>query len=205
LRMGKEGPGKLLLVLGLILVGAAATAEVARQTTTVTTYNSRIYLVTSSNTLTSDVESSVVQPTTTNIVALKTSLYSVSIVGGNPACPNGGTFYASICTSLCGCQYNVCVSFDNNCANDYPAVYVGGYAVTRTRVSTFTSTSTEYTQFSTTQTYCTTLQKKALATQTLTSTRRLDELNPVIWGLTVTGALIVIAAVILSMRARRFA
>jgi hypothetical protein len=203
--MSKLGPGKVLLVLGLILVAAAATAEGVRQTTTVTTYKSRIYLVTSSNTLTSDVASLVVQPATTQIAALKTTIYSVSIVGGHPTCPHGGTYYASICTSLCGCQYNVCVSFDNNCANDYPAVSAGGYAVTRTRMSTFISTSTAYTQFSTTQTYCTTLQKKALATQILTSTRRLDELNPVIWGLSVTGALILIAAVIRLMRARRFA
>ena len=202
--MGSKGPGKVLLVLGLILVAAAATAGAVRQTTTVTTYKSRIYLVTSSNTLTSDVASLVVQPTTTQITALKTTVHIVSSVGGQPACPNGGTYYASICTSLCGCQYNVCVTFDNNCANDYPAVYVGGYAVTRTRVSTFTSTSTAYTQFSTTQTYCTTMQQKALVTETLTSTRRLDELNPAIWGLATASAVVVIAGLLVHVRVRRF-
>lgn len=203
--MGNKGPGKVLLVLALMLVAAAATAGAARQTIVVTTYKSRIYLVTSSNTLTSDVASLVIQPATTQIAALKTTVYSVSSVGGHLTCTNGGTYYASICTSLCGCKYNVCVTFDNNCANDYPAIYVGGYAVTRTRVSTFVSTSTAYTQFSTTQTYCITPQKKALVTETLTSTRKLDELNPVVWGLATTGALFVIGAILLRMRARRLA
>jgi hypothetical protein len=201
--MGNWGSGKVLLVLGLILVAAAATGEAVRQTITVTTYKSRIYLLTSSNTLTSDVASLAVRPATTQIAAVKTTVYSVSSVGGHPTCPHGGTYYASICTSLCGCQYNVCVSFDYNCANDYHAVYAGGYAVTRTRLSTYTSTSTAYTQFSTTQTYCTTLQQKALMTETLTSTRMLDELNPAIWALAVTGALSVIGAILLRIRARR--
>lgn len=33
-------------------------------------------------------------------------------------------FVDGILTSLCGDQYNVCVTWDYNCANDYPAVYV---------------------------------------------------------------------------------
>lgn len=38
------------------------------------------------------------------------------------SCPCGGRYYSAIHTSLCGWQYNVCVTFDGNCANDYPAV-----------------------------------------------------------------------------------
>ena len=37
-------------------------------------------------------------------------------------CPYGGQYYASRYTSLCGLQQNVCITWDNNCANDYPAV-----------------------------------------------------------------------------------
>jgi len=37
------------------------------------------------------------------------------------SCPHGGQYYASISTN-CGLQRNVCVTWDNNCANDYPAV-----------------------------------------------------------------------------------
>ena len=37
-------------------------------------------------------------------------------------CPYGGTYYPRLYTRLCGWQYNVCVTFDNNCSNDYPAV-----------------------------------------------------------------------------------
>jgi|GEM_PF-4856045 len=35
------------------------------------------------------------------------------------SCPNGGQYFAQISTSLCGTQYDVCVSFDYNCGNDY--------------------------------------------------------------------------------------
>jgi len=35
------------------------------------------------------------------------------------SCPYGGTYYAQIFTSLCGWQYDVCVSLDSNCGNDY--------------------------------------------------------------------------------------
>ena len=38
------------------------------------------------------------------------------------ACPYGGQYFSSIYTSLCGWQYNVCVTWDYNCANDYPAI-----------------------------------------------------------------------------------
>jgi hypothetical protein len=35
------------------------------------------------------------------------------------SCRVGYTYYSSISTKLCGVQYNVCVNFDYNCANDY--------------------------------------------------------------------------------------
>lgn len=40
----------------------------------------------------------------------------------NCSCPRGGECFSWIYTSLCGYQYNVCVTWDYNCANDYPAV-----------------------------------------------------------------------------------
>jgi hypothetical protein len=43
-------------------------------------------------------------------------------VASKSMCPHGGQYYPSICTRLCGCQYNVCVSYDYNCANDYSAI-----------------------------------------------------------------------------------
>lgn len=54
-------------------------------------------------------------------------------------CPYGGRYYASIWTSLCGLQRNVCVTFDNNCRNDYPAV-CGGTTTRTTRTTTARTT-----------------------------------------------------------------
>jgi hypothetical protein len=34
-------------------------------------------------------------------------------------CRSGSSYYTHIHTYLCGDQYDVCVSFDNNCGNDY--------------------------------------------------------------------------------------
>jgi len=59
-------------------------------------------------------------------------------------CPNGGQYYESLYTSLCGLQRNICVTWDNNCANDYPACMT-------TTASTSTTTLTR-----TTLTRCTT-------------------------------------------------
>jgi hypothetical protein len=41
------------------------------------------------------------------------------VLESSRSCPRGGTYYSHILTSLCGNQYDVCVSFDYNCANDY--------------------------------------------------------------------------------------
>jgi len=40
-------------------------------------------------------------------------------------CPNGGECFSHIYTSLCGDQYNVCVTWNHNCADDYHATYKG--------------------------------------------------------------------------------
>lgn len=47
----------------------------------------------------------------------------LNVSRSGPSCPYGGQYRQSICTSLCGCQHDVCVTFDHNCANHYPAVY----------------------------------------------------------------------------------
>jgi hypothetical protein len=51
-------------------------------------------------------------------------------------CPYGGQYYSSIYTSLCGWEYNVCVTWDNNCADDYQAVC----ATTQTPTTASTAT-----------------------------------------------------------------
>jgi hypothetical protein len=194
---------RVLVVSALLLIAGAAGAEAAYQTIVVPTHDFRTYAITNAISYTSHTESLVVQPAATQTMALKTTDYSVSSGEGYPTCPYGGSYYARICTRLCGCEYDVCVSFDYNCANDYHAVYVVVYAVTYFRTSTLTSTSTAYTQFSTATTYCTTLHQQALATEAFNATRRVNELNPLVWGFATTGALLVITAAILHLRAKR--
>lgn len=41
------------------------------------------------------------------------------VLVSSKSCPRGGTYYTQISTSLCGTQYDICVSFDYNCGNDY--------------------------------------------------------------------------------------
>jgi hypothetical protein len=66
---------------------------------------------------------------------------SVSISQAGPSCPYGGTYYSVKCTSLCGCQHDVCITFDYNCANDYPAVHSVRTALQVVRATT---ASTEF-------------------------------------------------------------
>jgi hypothetical protein len=66
-------------------------------------------------------------------------------------CPYGGQYYSSIYTKLCGWQYNVCVSFDYNCANDYHAV-CGTTQTTSTRTVPMTTSKTTTTLTRTTWT-----------------------------------------------------
>jgi len=68
------------------------------------------------------------------------------------ACPYGGQYFSSIYTSLCGWQYNVCVTWDYNCANDYPAVC----GTTQTRTTRATSARTVQTTTTRTSTARTT-------------------------------------------------
>jgi hypothetical protein len=66
------------------------------------------------------------------------------------SCPYGGQYYSSIHTSLCGWQYNVCVTFDYNCANDYHAVC----GTTTTHTTSTRSTTTRSTTTIRTGTSC---------------------------------------------------
>jgi hypothetical protein len=66
------------------------------------------------------------------------------------ACPYGGQYFSSIYTSVCGWQYDVCVSFDYNCANDYPAVH----GTTQTRSTSTRSITTRATATIRTGTAC---------------------------------------------------
>jgi len=56
------------------------------------------------------------------------------------SCPYGGRYYSRLHTSLCGWQYDVCVTFDRNCANDYPAICATTTTTWTTR-TTFTEPS----------------------------------------------------------------
>ncbi|MGA8858122.1 MAG: hypothetical protein WB643_13280 [Candidatus Bathyarchaeia archaeon] len=58
------------------------------------------------------------------------------------SCPYGGTYFSSIYTSLCGWQYDVCVTFDSNCSDDYHPVYQS-LLVTRTVFASTTKTGYE--------------------------------------------------------------
>jgi hypothetical protein len=98
-------------------------------------------------------------PVSTSSVTMRTIAYSTrSYAYGYPSCPYGGTYYARICTKLCGCQYNVCVSFDYNCANDYPAVQLYHYATITLQTVTTTVT-----------TLCTSVKQSLATTRTSTA------------------------------------
>jgi hypothetical protein len=77
-------------------------------------------------------------PTTHNYVPTTTVQTTPPKIYSN-TCPYGGQYYSSIYTSLCGWQYNVCVTWDNNCADDYQAVSTGSAA---TRATTYIGTGT---------------------------------------------------------------
>lgn len=93
-------------------------------------------------------ETNVMRSTTVFLTTTGESLHvltytttSVSISRAGPSCPYGGTYYPAKCTSLCGCQHDVCITFDYNCANDYPAVYSTRTALQVVKAKT---TSTQY-------------------------------------------------------------
>jgi hypothetical protein len=110
-------PWQLLVSLGLIVICVGLIFNVIAAKTVTYTPSSIVRAETYGSNLTT------VSPVSTSSVTMRTIAYSTSSYGlGYPSCPYGGTYFASICTNLCGCQYNVCVSFDYNCADDYQAV-----------------------------------------------------------------------------------
>jgi hypothetical protein len=182
----------LLLVVGLLLLAGAVFSHL---------YTSGVYVfrpdefATTGRVSTSQYQFFTWEPnvTTTNSV---TQSY-LNMVAGRPSCPYGGTYYPSIHTALCGWQYEVCVSFDYNCADDYNAVFVGGY--TNTFVSTSVATFTEYTFYSTTTNYCVT----ANTPEWMTTYERLplsEELNPILLLLTVVGLVTAVYSLLLKRR-----
>jgi len=78
---------------------------------------------------------------TTRSISTCTTTKVLTMGKSGPTCPYGGQYRSSICTSLCGCQYDVCVTFDHNCANDYHAIYVDRTVVQTSRLRT---TATNY-------------------------------------------------------------
>jgi hypothetical protein len=101
---------------------------------------------------------------------------TVSTLGyAGASCPYGGEYFSAICTKLCGCQYDICVSFDYNCADDYPAVHAARTMVEAVRVTT---TSTSYLQQTQTQTLDMTRVSTECGTTAETETRHVEAPNP---------------------------
>ena len=121
---------------------------------------------------------------TTRYVSTYTSSKVLTIGRSGPTCPYGGEYRSSICTSLCGCQYDVCVTFDYNCANDYRAVYTDRTTVQTSRVRT---TGTEYLVRTDTLTYLSTTKSEFYETTSTVETRVIEVPNPVQRTLRVMG------------------
>jgi hypothetical protein len=118
---------------------------------------------------------------------------SVSISRAGPSCPYGGTYYPVKCTRLCGCQYDVCITFDYNCANDYPAVYATRTALqvvkaTTTSIQYLVRTGIDFVNFTTTSTTC----KEALVEETIVR----EVSNPNISKLGILTTVLIIAGVL---------
>jgi hypothetical protein len=136
-----------------------------------------------------------ITPVSTSSLTTRITTYSSSVYGsGIPSCPYGGTYYSSICTSLCGCQYNVCVTFDYNCANDYRAIpaYI-------TRTNTIRTVTTMH------NTVCMRLTEHLTGTQTSTMYTTFTEYgNPALSGMSYSvvmiGAVIMLSGAILDMK-----
>jgi len=118
-------------------------------------------------------ETSIIQSTTVftttgksvRVLTYTTTSVLTSRVG--PSCPHGGTYYPVKCTSLCGCQHDVCITFDYNCANDYSAYStrtVAQVVEARTTSSEYpVQTTTEIVSLTGTSTIC----KEALVEETI--------------------------------------
>jgi hypothetical protein len=124
---------------------------------------------------------------TTTYVSTYTSSKVLTIGRSGPTCPYGGKYRSSICTSLCGCQYDVCVTFDYNCANDYRAVYTDRTTVRTSRVRT---TGTEYLVRTDTLTYSLTTKSESYETTSTVETRVIEVPNPMQRTLRATGLIL---------------
>ena len=94
---------------------------------------------------------------TIRVLTYTTTRASVSSAG--PSCPYGGTYYAAKYTRLCGWQYDVCITFDYNCANDYHAAYLTHTIVQTLRLTTTSTqnlvqTTTDTLESTVTSTFC---------------------------------------------------
>jgi len=137
-------------------------------------------------------QTSTVQSFTTSLTTTGTTTYVSTYVStkvltigrSGPSCPYGGEYRSKICTSLCGCQYDVCVSFDYNCANDYPAVYTDRTTIQTSKLRT---TGTDYLVRTDTLTYFLTATSESYKTTTAVETRVMEVPNPTQRTLRVTG------------------
>jgi hypothetical protein len=121
---------------------------------------------------------------TTTYVSTYVSTKVVTIGRSGATCPRGGEYRSEICTSLCGCQYDVCVSFDHNCANDYPAVYTDRTTIQTLKLRT---TDTDYLVRTDTLTCFLTATSESYTTISTAETRVREVPNPTQRTLRVTG------------------
>jgi hypothetical protein len=121
---------------------------------------------------------------TTTYVSTYVSTKVLTIGRSGASCPYGGEYRSEICTSLCGCQYNVCVSFDHNCANDYQAVYTDRTTIQTLKLRT---TGTSYLVRTDTPTHYLTTESEFYKTTSTVETRVIEVRNPMQPKLTETG------------------
>jgi hypothetical protein len=153
--------------------------------------------VTSTNT--ACIQSTATIQTFLTSVATSTTAYSTQgttwitqTIGKVGPCPYGGTYFASIYTRLCGWQYNVCVSFDRNCGNDYTAVY--SYRTT-IQIVRATVTCTSYLSWTTTQTLNIRSNTTSCGATTITETTTVELPNPSKSGVGAMGLLLFVIGV----------
>lgn len=135
LRLLKDRKPQVLLVLSLVSMLAAFSSVL---------YTGTLGPVLSSERVTIPVSSTIDVMTTAGTLRSTTTYKATTVSSygsyGSPSCPYGGTYFSSIYTSLCGWQYDVCVTFDYNCSNDYQAVHQA-LLVTKTAFATTTNTA----------------------------------------------------------------
>jgi hypothetical protein len=105
----------------------------------------------------------------------QSTTWTTRTLGQVGPCPYGGSYFSKLCTKLCGCQYNVCVSFDRNCGNDYSAVY--SYRITVQAVKV-TVAGTSYLLQTATQTFDMTSTTTSCGATTVTETTTVEVANP---------------------------